>query len=180
MSSKNDKAVKLTVKQELFCREYVKDFNACAAMIRAGYSKNGARQSANNMLTKPYIKGYIDKIKAKRLEDVSIDAKYVLNRLVEIDQLDVVDIIEADGSLKQIKEWPKAWRISITGLDVQEMLAGDVQAVVKKIKWPDKLRNLELLGKHIDIKAWGEAEGSADDLEISKIVVEVVGANSID
>ena len=31
-----------------------------------------------------------------------------------------------------------------------------VETLIKKIRWPDKLKNLELLGKHIEIKAFGE------------------------
>ena len=36
---------KLTTKQEMFCREYIIDFNATQAAIRAGYSKKTADQS---------------------------------------------------------------------------------------------------------------------------------------
>ena len=80
----------------------------------------------------------------------------MLKRLVEIDELDVLDILDNTGCMKAIKDWPKSWRTSISGLDVQEMLGDDIVSVVKKIKWPDKLRNIELLGKHVDIQAFNE------------------------
>ena len=50
-----DKRYKLTVKQERFCHEYLKDFNAAAAYIRAGYSPKGAQQNAYKLLTFYYI-----------------------------------------------------------------------------------------------------------------------------
>ena len=33
---------------------------------------------------------------------------------------------------------------------------GSTAALLKKIKWPDKVKNLELLGKHIDVNAFKE------------------------
>ncbi|MGP4061497.1 terminase small subunit [Halobacillus sp. H74] len=57
---------KMTEKQKRFCEEYLIDLNATQSAIRAGYSKKTARQTANENLTKPYIKDYID----KRLEEI--------------------------------------------------------------------------------------------------------------
>ena len=51
---------KLTAKQKRFCDEYLIDLNATQAAIRAGYSKKTARAIANENLTKPAIKEYIN------------------------------------------------------------------------------------------------------------------------
>ena len=75
---------------------------------------------------------------------------------MEIDELDVLDILDNTGNVKAIKDWPKPWRTSISGIDVQDMMSGDTESILKKIKWPDKLRNIELLGKHVDIQAFNE------------------------
>ena len=56
------------------------------------------------------------------------------------------------------------------------MLGDDIMTVVKKIKWPDKLRNLELLGKHVDIKAW-DGEQTGDNSPIQKVQIEVINAS---
>ena len=173
------KPKKLTAKQEMFCQEYLIDLNATQAAIRAGYSTKTAKEQGYENFTKPHISSRISALKAERSESVAINAKYVLNRLVEIDSLDVIDILDDSGCIKAIKLWPKSWRTSISGLDIQEMLGNDIMSVIKKIKWPDKLRNLELLGKHVDIKAWGE-ESAASDVPVGRIEIEVVGANSKD
>jgi phage terminase small subunit len=47
-------------KQAAFCREYVKDFNATQAAIRAGYSVKTAGAIGSENLTKPEIKQAID------------------------------------------------------------------------------------------------------------------------
>lgn len=146
---------KLTDKQELFAREYLKDLNATQAAIRAGYSEKTARSQANRLLTNVDIENRIAELKASRNEEVGIDAAYVLKRLVEIDQMDVLDILLANGELKPIKDWPKTWRTTLSGMDVTE-IAGDTPSLLKKIKWPDKVKNLELLGKHVDVQAFKE------------------------
>lgn len=147
----------LTDKQEMFCREYLIDLNATQAAIRAGYSAKTANRTASENLSKPDIQSRIAELKAQRNDLVGINATYVLNRLVEIDQMDVLDILNNSGELKPVAEWPKVWRTTLSGLEVMEMASeGSTAALLKKIKWPDKVKNLELLGKHIDVSAFKE------------------------
>lgn len=143
----------LTDKQEMFCREYLVDLNATQAAIRAGYSDKTARSQANRMLTNVDIEKRIQELMSSRSEQLKVDADYVLKRLVEIDQMDVADILLSNGEIKPIKDWPKVWRITLSGIDVTEV-AGDAAGLLKKIKWPDKMKNLELLGKHISVQAF--------------------------
>ncbi|EJB8470230.1 terminase small subunit [Citrobacter freundii] len=150
----------LTDKQDMFCREYLIDLNATQAAIRVGYSAKTANRTATKLLSKAVIQNRIAELKAKRNEDVGIDADYVLRRLVEIDQMDVLDILNDDGSLKPITSWPKAWRISLTGLDISTTIQNfdeeTAETTLKKVKWPDKVKNLELLGKHVRVQAFKE------------------------
>lgn len=145
----------LTDKQEMFCREYLVDLNATQAAIRAGYSEKTANEQGAQNLAKLSIAQRIAELKSERNEAVKVDAEYVLRRLVDIDGMDVLDILLSNGELKPIKEWPKVWRTTLSGMDVTEM-AGDSAGLLKKIKWPDKVKNLELLGKHVDVQAFKE------------------------
>lgn len=146
----------LTQKQRLFVDEYLVDLNATQAAIRAGYSKKTAGQIGDENLKKPQIAIAIKQAMDSRNKRVQINSDYVLNRLVEIDQLDVLDILDNAGNFKPIMEWPKTWRQTLSGVDLQEIMSGDVETVIRKIKWPDKLRNLELLGKHVAVSAFRE------------------------
>lgn len=146
---------KLTDKQELFAREFIKDLNATQAAIRAGYSEKSSRNQGARMMANDDILDRIAELKAERNDQVGVDAAYVLRRLTEIDQMDVLDILLTNGELKPIKDWPKVWRTTLSGMDVSEM-AGDAAGLLKKIKWPDKVKNLELLGKHVDVQAFKE------------------------
>lgn len=145
----------LTDKQELFCLEYMIDLNATQAAIRAGYSEDSATQSASRLLTNDNIQKRISELLEERSNEVKVDAQYVLKRLAEIDQMDVKDILNDDGTIKPILEWSKSWRTTLSGMDITELSNdGDIEAILKKVKWPDKVRNLELLGKHVDVSAF--------------------------
>jgi len=150
---------KLNDRQELFCLEFIKDLNATQAAIRAGYSERAAQQSSSRLMLNDVVKARISDLQKNRKEELKIDSKYVLQRLYEIDQMDVLDILNDDGTIKSIRDWPRVWRISLSGIDVAEFMSEDNGAgALKKIKWPDKIKNLELLGKHIDIGAFDKAQ----------------------
>jgi phage terminase small subunit len=108
----------LTDKQEMFCREYLIDLNATQAAIRAGYSDKTANRTGSENLSKPDIAQRIIDLKSERNERVEVNADYVLRRLVEIDQMDVLDILNDDGGIKSISEWPKVWRTTLSGFDL--------------------------------------------------------------
>lgn len=137
---------KLTDKQELFAREYLKDLNGTQAAIRAGYSEKTANEQASRLLANVNVQKFVAELKSARVEQTGIDAAYVLRRLVEIDQMDVLDILLQNGELKPIKDWPKVWRTTLSGMDVVEMVSADSAALLKKIKWPDKVKTLSCLG----------------------------------
>jgi len=71
-------------KQKRFCDEYLKDLNATKAAIRAGYSKETARQIGYENLTKPYIQKYL-KSKIKKIEKKNeLTIEKVINELQKI------------------------------------------------------------------------------------------------
>jgi len=80
----------------------------------------------------------------------------VLKRLVEIDQMDIEDSLNSSVVFLPIKKWPRTWRTILSGLDIAIIRSGDSDAIMKKIKWPNKTKNLELLGKHVSVQAFKE------------------------
>ncbi|MBL4623359.1 MAG: terminase small subunit [Immundisolibacteraceae bacterium] len=69
---------KLTAKQKMFCEEYLIDLNATQAAIRAGYSEKTAQQIGAQNLLKLVVAEFIAELKAKRSEEIRIDAAWVL------------------------------------------------------------------------------------------------------
>ncbi|MCX7132283.1 terminase small subunit [Aeromonas sp.] len=156
---------KLSDKQELFAREYLKDLNATQAAIRAGYSAKTAQMQSSRLLLNVMVQGRIAELKAARNEELKIDANYVLRRLVEIDEMDVLDIMTDEMNIKPVSQWPPVWRRYLTGFDLAEMFEGrgddrEMVGILKKIKWPDKVKNLELLGKHVSVQAFRDQVAS--------------------
>ena len=152
---------KLTDKQERFCQEYVIDNNGKQAAIRAEYSEKTAENQASRLLSNAKVLLRIVELQQEISKKTQIDASYVRQRHLDIDQMDVIDILTDDGSLKSIHAWPKIWRQFVSGVELSELFEGQgddrkMIGILKKIKWPDKLKNLELLGKHVDIQAYRE------------------------
>ena len=75
---------KMTLKQQLFCDEYLIDLNATQAAIRAGYSKKTARKIGQENLTKPDIKEYIAARMAEKEEALIADQNEVLRYLTSV------------------------------------------------------------------------------------------------
>ncbi|WGL99153.1 terminase small subunit [Arsenophonus sp. aPb] len=156
----------LTDKQEAFCREYLIDLNATQAAIRAGYSEKTAKDIACQNLAKLNIQKRIQELLNARNDRLEINADYVLERLVDIDQMDVLDILTDSGDLKPVKDWPKVWRTTLGGLDIMAISSAEesTETLLKKIKWPDKIKNLELLGKHVSVQAFREQVKNEHDV----------------
>jgi len=71
----------LTAKQSRFCQEYVVDFNATQAYIRAGYSDSGAAQSASALLTNPKIQEELADLQAEDATRLELTHQVVLEGL---------------------------------------------------------------------------------------------------
>lgn len=153
----------LTAMQEAYAQEYTKcPENQTQAAINAGFSPNTAAVKASVMMRDERIQKRIAELMEERNKRLRVSADYVLLRLVEIDQMDVIDILNDDGTLKPISQWPKVWRTSISAVDINRIRMAmkddeeDIESTLQKIKWPDKVKNLELIGKHVDVNAFRE------------------------
>lgn len=71
----------LTLKQERFVQEYIKDGNGTRAAIEAGYSEATAIKIASENLTKPDIASAIQKRRAELVQAVEIDQEFILSML---------------------------------------------------------------------------------------------------
>lgn len=160
---------------EEFCHEFLKSLSA----TKAGNDLYSNRQHSWAVLQREDVRDRIQFLNTERLKRIDIDADYVLKRLVEIDQMDVLDIMDENLNMKPLKEWPPIWRQYIN--NVESIQLSDGEGWLKKIKWPDKVKNLELLGKHIAVGAFKESvdhkHSGNVDLNI-KVVFENDGETS--
>ncbi|WP_454618360.1 terminase small subunit [Bradyrhizobium cenepequi] len=150
----------LTPKQSKFVDEYLLDLNATQAAVRAGYSAKSANELGAQLLRKPQVKAAIDAARAARSAETKIDAAWVLKRLAAEAEADVADIYTEGGAVKPVHQWPKIWRQGlVAGIKHQELRDGEGNRTgefIVDVKISDRIRRLELIGKHIGVNAFQE------------------------
>ena len=159
---------KLTEKQQRFCDEYLIDLNATQAAIRAGYKEKTAYSMGQRLLKNVEVQNQLQKRKLDRVERTEITQDMVLFELANIAFSNVADyagIVEKDVMIEH--EGTETPLLDNDGnpvkyRTVEPVLTADLTenqkralAVIKKgrdgfeIKTYDKIRALELLGKHL-------------------------------
>jgi len=96
-------AKSLTDKQDAFCREYIVDYNATQAAIRAGYSRKTANEQGAQNLAKLSIQERLKGLKAKVLESVEIRALDVAKSDKEVVTVTWEELHEWDGYVAMAK-----------------------------------------------------------------------------
>ncbi len=92
----------LTVKQKRFCDEYMVDFNASQAALRAGYSKETYYAIGWENLKKPEIRKYVD----EKLAELSLGPKEATKLISDIAKGSLNDYFK----IKQVEHTPRVVR----------------------------------------------------------------------
>lgn len=133
---------KLTRRQARFCEEYIIDLNATQAAIRAGMT------NAGSLIQLPQVRKRIQQLMDKRSKRTAITADKVLEELARVAFVDIREYYDDEGNLLPIKELSKDAAAALSG--AKSKRAGEVFETVE-IKMNDKLRGLEMLGKHLKL-----------------------------
>lgn len=121
------KKVNLTPKQELFCLEYLKDFNCTQAAIRAGYSPKTANQQGSRLLANVYIQEVIKENNAKVEKSKIMDIQEIQERLTAMARGEIEEEVIVVESLGDF--------------------TSGARIMTKKVSAKDQTKALELLGK---------------------------------
>ncbi|WP_438435419.1 terminase small subunit [Gorillibacterium sp. sgz500922] len=135
----------LTEKQQKFAEEYLIDLNATQAAIRAGYSSKSAEQQGSTLLRNPKVRAHIDERMAVLARRTGVNQERIMRELARIAFLDPTQLVDMDSATLR----PEATaddRAAIASVKVKEM-SGDVEMTEREVKFADKLKALELLGK---------------------------------
>lgn len=145
-------------KNQLFVQEYLKDLNATKAAIRAGYSHKTAGQIGDKLLKKAEISQALQSAFQKR----SIRTQTTQDRVIE--ELKAI----AFSGMKDVARWNASGVELKDSNEISPEAAASVQVVEEttnqhggslKIKQHDKLRALELLGRHLGM--WDSSSAAA-------------------
>lgn len=176
---------KLNKKRQAFVKEYIVDLNATQAAIRAGYSKNRAREIGYQLLRDERVQEEIQKEVAKRFEKAEINADRVLNQLVKqafADMKDMVtweektmvtDVQEEDG----VKVITRTIYPSVRLKEMDEVdgtLITEIQETKDGIKFKraDPQKALELLGKYLELFTDKKSIHLTGNLNLSEMSTE--------
>lgn len=135
----------MTKKQKRFIEEYLVDLNATQAAIRAGYSPDTAKEIGCENLTKPNIRAQIDKAMAERSKRTGVNADRVVMELAKIAFVNASDVINADDATLKDNAAPE----DTAAIQSVKVKTFGEDGIEREIKMADKIKALELLGKHM-------------------------------
>lgn len=108
----------LKPQQAKFVTEYVKDWNATQAAIRAGYSERTAQEQSSRLLSNVMVQEAIqDQLDAQQARTL-ITADRILREYGRIGFLDTRKLFDENGALKKITELDIDTQAAIAGIDV--------------------------------------------------------------
>lgn len=154
----------LTAFEERACRELMKDVTDQAAAYKRAGSKAkppALRSGASRLFARPEAKKLIASLMEKRNDSVEADAAWVLQRLLDEANADMADLYAADGSLRPVNEMPEIWRKGLlAGVEIEETkVKGKVVSRSVKVKQDSRIKRLELIGKHVNVRAFRDQLG---------------------
>ena len=135
----------MTKKQKRFIEEYLIDLNATQAAIRAGYSPDSAADIGSENLRKPDIRAHIDKAMAERSRRTGVNADRVVQELAKIAFVNAIEVI--DPKTATVKE--NASSDDTAAIQSVKVKTFGEDGLEREIKMADKLKALELLGRHL-------------------------------
>lgn len=135
----------LNEKQQLFCIEYIKDFNATQAAIRAGYSEKTAYSQGQRLLKVVEIQAGVKEAVANTFKSVGIEADRVIDEIAKLAFLDIGQIFDENKKVKPIDQWPEGMTATIAAVEFNPI--GELH----KVKFWSKEKSLELLCKYLGI-----------------------------
>lgn len=181
-------ADRLTPKQQRFVREYLIDFNATQAAIRAGYSAKTANVIAAQNLAKINIQAEIQRLGGKTAAKLEITRESVMQELAAVGFARVTDFVRVEtepttrlgvhpltGEIVSLPGYCQTVRITDTD-DLPEEKAAALAGIKQgangiEVKLHDKVRALELLGKAVGVFD-GNAAARAPENNLLEAIVE--------
>lgn len=120
-----DDAVILTWRQRRFVTEYVKDFNATQAAIRAGYSEKTAYRMGYENLNKPQIKAALAELRDAAWDAEAMSAKETVAEMSRIGRANMADylfITEAGDPYTNLAGVPRHLMAAIKTAEIEDFI----------------------------------------------------------
>lgn len=160
----------LTKKQLMFSKEYLISMNSTESAIKAGFSKHTASSQGSRLLKNVKVRAYVDEQLLQRASKLDITPNRILEELGHIAFFDISNIFNG-YTLKEIDQLPENVRRAINSVKVREEKgqAGEVMAELTEFKTNDKLKALEMLGKHLGMFIEKKEISMTGEIEVTKL-----------
>lgn len=135
----------LTQKQKLFIDEYLIDLNATQAAIRAGYSPNNADKIGSELLGKTRVSDAIKTAMAERSKRIGVNADRVVQELAKIAFVNATKVMDPKTAMVREDALPE----DTAAIQSVKVKTFGEDGLEREIKMADKLKALELLGRHL-------------------------------
>lgn len=115
----------LTDKQQRFCQEYLKDFNATAAYQRSGYASTGesARRAGTRLLTNVHIQAYLSSLRSSTSERAQVTLERTLEEISRVAFANITQVMSFDS-------------VSVT-LESSESLPDSITAAIESVTFTE-------------------------------------------
>ena len=149
--------MKLTPKRMRFVDEWLIDFNGKQAAIRAGYSAKTAEVTAAKLLRNAKVQAEIARRQKDLQKRTEVSQDRVVKELARIAFANIADYLHVETQTRTKDDGTEVTYQTVVFNETQELSADQraALAVVKQsvngfeLKMHDKIKALELLGRHI-------------------------------
>ena len=138
----------MTKKQKRFVEEYLVDLNATQAAIRAGYSPDSAGAIGCELLKKPDIRAHIDTEMANLSKRTGVNQERVIRELAKVAFVNMSDVVDFNTA-QLLPGATSEDTAAIASVKVKTVHTDVGIGIEREIRTADKLKALELLGKHL-------------------------------
>jgi phage terminase small subunit len=140
-----------------FAAEYLRNggnaTQAYLTVINPDASYETAQSTGPRLKKAPVVRAILQQAKAVAIAEANIEASEVLSMLLAVVGWDIEEITDEDGRFLPVSEWPPYARKAVNGVKVTERLnrLGEVIGINTEYKMCDKLKAMELIGKHLEM-----------------------------
>jgi phage terminase small subunit len=162
----------LTLKQRLFCEEYLVDLNATQAAIRAGYSKATAHTTGSMQTANPKCMRYISHLKIERAKRLEVSQDRIVEELARIAYHDKRTFYDANNEALPLSQITDEQQTAIRDIQfknvIEEVPAEQIDGTIKmekrakrivsKYMLHNRVEALKMLGHHLGLSLDKPAE----------------------
>ena len=170
---------RITLKQEIFALEYVKNGGNASEALRAAYDTQKMKpetiwRNAHELLKNTNVATRVNVLRTELNRKLEISAENALREIARIAFSDARKLFDENGNLKTIADLDDDTAAAIAAVDVMTKTDGEsIACCVVKIRFWDKNAALEKLAKHFSLYA-DKVEHSVDD-SLTRLLQELDG-----